>query len=159
MSEPTFPAPLIEDDADGGSRRVFLGAAGAAGAAYLAALGYPVYRYLSSPVEMAATTAVSEVMLKDAHKLAAGSALMFRFGAGPAMLIHHTDGTWTALAAVCTHLGCTVAYEAERNRIHCACHGGTYDPKTGRNTGGPPPSPLKQYAVRVAEEGVMVTRG
>ena len=49
------------------------------------------------------------------------------------MLIHHQDGSWVALSAVCTHLGCTVQYEPQANRIHCACHGGVYDPRTGAN--------------------------
>ena len=38
------------------TRRAFLAAAaGAAGICYIAALAYPVYRYLASPVEMALT--------------------------------------------------------------------------------------------------------
>ena len=57
------------DGANGaGSRRGFLVAAGAAGLCYVAALGYPVYRYLASPAEMAASEgAVTEVTLKDAR--------------------------------------------------------------------------------------------
>ena len=58
-------------------------------------------------------TAVTEVSLKDAQKLPAGSVLMFKFGTAPAMLIHHQDGTWASLSAVCTHLGCTVQYEPQ----------------------------------------------
>ena len=133
----------LDGDSGAGSRRGFLVAAGAAGLCYVAALGYPVYRYLASPAEMAANeAAVTEVTLKDAEKLPAGSALMFKFGSSPAMLIHHKDNTWTALTAVCTHLGCTVQYEPDMNRIHCACHGGVYDPRTGANVSGPPPRPL-----------------
>ncbi len=149
--------PLEPEDKK--SRRAFFGAAGVAGAAYLAALGYPVYRYLASPVETSAAAAsVSAVTLKDAQKLPPGSVMMFRFGAQPAMLIHHADGQWVALGAVCTHLGCTVQFQADRNRIYCACHGGTYDPRTGANTGGPPPRPLKKYSLQVAEDGVTVSR-
>ncbi len=56
-------------------------ALGAAGVCYAAAIGYPVYRYLASPVEKAeANAAVTEVTLPDAQKLPAGSALMFKFG-------------------------------------------------------------------------------
>ncbi len=74
------------------TRRAFLAAAGVAGLAYTAALAYPIYRYLASPEEMAMeATAVTEVTLKDAQKLPAGSVLMFKFGSSPALLIHHTD--------------------------------------------------------------------
>ena len=141
------------------TRRAFLVAAGAAGLCYAAALGYPIYRYLASPAEMAASaSAVTEVTLKDAEKLAPGSVLMFRFGTAPAMLIHHLDGRWVALSAVCTHLGCTVQYEPPLNRIHCACHGGVYDPYTGANVSGPPPRPLRKFKVAVGEAGVEVSR-
>jgi cytochrome b6-f complex iron-sulfur subunit len=83
---------------------------------------------------------------------------MFKFGTSPAMLIHHTDGRWIALTAVCTHLGCTVQYEPGADRIHCACHGGVYDPYTGANVSGPPPKPLKLFKVAVNETGVEVSR-
>jgi len=58
-------------------------------------------------------TAVTEVTLKDAQKLPVGSVLMFKFGTAPAMLIHHQDGRWISMTAVCTHLGCTVQYEPQ----------------------------------------------
>lgn len=141
------------------TRRGFLAAAVAAGVCYAGALAYPIYRYLASPAEMAASeAAVTEVTLKDAQKLAPGSALMFRFGSSPAMLIHNTDDSWIALSAVCSHLGCTVKFEPDRNRIHCACHGGVYDPKTGRNVSGPPPKLLRAYKVSIAPDSVLVSR-
>ena len=105
-------APLTESAGERNTRRAFLAAAGAAGLLYTAALAYPIYRYLASPEEMAlSATAITEVTLKDAQKLPLGSVLMFRFGPAPAMLIHHADGRWVGLSAVCTHLGCTVQYE------------------------------------------------
>jgi cytochrome b6-f complex iron-sulfur subunit len=156
---PTTPKPDAEQSGETATRRAFLLAAGAAGLCYTAALGYPIYRYLASPMEMASNaTAITEVQLKDAQKLPAGSVLMFKFGTSPAMLIHHKDGTWVALTAVCTHLGCTVQYEPEANRIHCACHGGVYDPQTGANVSGPPPKPLKRFKVAVGDAGVEVSR-
>jgi len=142
------------------SRKYFIQVAiGGAGFCYAAALGYPVYRYLASPVERAeSAAAVTEVTLNDAQKIAPGSVLMFKFGSKPAMLIHHKDDTWTAMLAVCTHLGCTVQYEPDKNRIYCACHGGVYDPKTGANVSGPPPKPLKKFNVKINEQSVLVSR-
>ncbi|MGD0536730.1 MAG: Rieske (2Fe-2S) protein [Verrucomicrobiota bacterium] len=150
----------LPPDADAVPRRAFVGTAlGAAGACYAGAIAYPVYRYLASPAERAeAAAAVTEVTLKDAQKLPTGSVLMFKFGPKPAMLIHHADGSWVALSAVCTHLGCTVQYQTERNVIHCACHGGEYDPVTGKNIAGPPPRPLTRYVAKVMESDVVVSR-
>lgn len=151
--------PANQQNGETRTRRAFLVAAGAAGICYSAALAYPIYRYLASPAEMAASTsAITEITLKDAQKLPAGSVLMFKFGPSPAMLIHHQDGSWVALSAVCTHLGCTVQYESQLNRIHCACHGGVYDSSTGANVSGPPPRPLKLFKVSVNDAGVLVSR-
>jgi len=163
MSEAAISGKIVRDHVENGeakTRRAFLAAAGAAGVCYAAALGYPVYRYLASPSEMAlSAAAVTEVTLKDAQKLPAGSALMFKFGPSPAMLIHHADGRWIALSAVCSHLGCTVQYEPQMDRIHCACHGGVYNAYTGANVSGPPPKPLKLFKVAVNQTGVEVSRG
>ena len=158
MSEQNL-SPHIVADGEQTTRRMFLGLAGLAGVAYTVAMGYPIYRYLASPIESSANAAaVTQVSLKDAQKLPKGSALMFKFGSSPAMLIHHQDNGWIALTAVCTHLGCTVQYQPERDRIHCACHGGEYDPHTGANISGPPPKPLKKFNVAVTEASVEVSR-
>lgn len=128
-------------------------------AGYVGIIGYPIFRYLSSPVEKAMVeAAVSEVSLKDADKLPMGTALMFKFGAHPALLIHHKDDSWVALDAVCTHLGCTVRFEPSEQKIVCSCHGGVYDAKTGGNISGPPPKPLKQFVAKVSPGSVLVTR-
>jgi cytochrome b6-f complex iron-sulfur subunit len=161
MSELENPEKTVREPEEGDvkTRRAFVAAAGAAGVCYAAALGYPVYRYLASPGEMAAENAkVTEVTVPDGRKLPPGQAKMFKFGSSPAMLIHHDDGAWTALTAVCTHLGCTVQYEADQHRIHCACHGGVYNPYTGANVSGPPPKPLKLYKVEVTDTEVKVSR-
>ena len=161
MNEVTSSGTIVEEhgEHEQTTRRAFLAAASAAGVLYTAALAYPVYRYLASPEEMALSeTAVTEVTLKDAQKLPAGSVLMFKFGSRPAMLIHHEDGKWVSMTAVCTHLGCTVQYEPQADRIHCACHGGVYSAYTGANVSGPPPKPLTLYKVAVTDAGVQVSR-
>lgn len=149
----------VEDDTTL-SRHAFLRLAlGGAGAVYAGALGYPIYRYLASPVEKASQeAAVTEVTLTGAQKLPAGSAMIFKFGAKPSLLIHHADGNWTALSAVCTHLGCTVQFQPEQHRIYCACHGGVYDAQTGANVAGPPPKPLARYQVKLTGDDIVVSR-
>ena len=156
-SNPSSKAPVNEDSMN---RQTFLRvAAGGVGLCYAVALGYPVYRYLSSPIEKASALAVvTELTLQDAAKLRPGTALMFRFGPRPSMLIHHADGAWTALEAVCTHLGCTVQFEPGKDRIFCACHGGTYDSHTGANIAGPPPKPLKALVATINGNDVVITR-
>jgi cytochrome b6-f complex iron-sulfur subunit len=127
--------------------------------AYAAAIGYPVYRYLNSPVEReAALAAIKDVTLAGADKLEAGSVLLFKFGPYPSMLIHHRDGKWVAFDAVCSHLGCTVQYHPDLDKIVCACHGGVYDAYTGENISGPPPKPLNKFQVKVGPGSVLISR-
>jgi cytochrome b6-f complex iron-sulfur subunit len=154
------PEPFQEPGRGEITRRVFIRAGlTVVGAGWAAALGYPLYQYLASPAKKAAAeAAVKDVTLEGADKLPAGSAMMFKFAGRPAVLIHLDDGSWSALSAVCTHLGCTVEYEKDKKRIHCACHGGVYDPKTGRNVSGPPPKPLRKFDVAVTEGKVVVSR-
>lgn len=118
MSEPILEpeassdATFVETESTP-TRRAFVGAAAAAGLCYAGAIGYPIYRYLASPAEMAASeSAVREVTLDKAQELPENSALMFKFGSSPAMLIHGKDDSWVAFSAVCTHLGCTVKIRA-----------------------------------------------
>jgi cytochrome b6-f complex iron-sulfur subunit len=161
MSQPDHHAPRSPaEDVPPLTRRKFVKAGiGVAGAAYAAAFGYPLYRYLASPAERAAAlAAVKDITLDGADKLPRQAALMFKFAGRPAILLHHTDDTWTALTAVCTHLGCTVQFDQERQVIYCACHGGTYDPKTGANISGPPPKPLMNYKAQILPGKVVVTR-
>ena len=90
--------PLPEPEGTASRRTFVRAAASSVGLCYAAALGYPVYCYLNSPIEKAeGMVVVNEVTLPDALKLAPGSVLMFKFGSRPAMLIHHTDGQWIAL--------------------------------------------------------------
>jgi cytochrome b6-f complex iron-sulfur subunit len=142
------------------SRRSFLrSGVGIAGLVYIGASFYPVYRYLVDPAEKAAAeAAVKEIDLPGMDTLPKGASSMFRFAGKPGLLIHHEEGEWTAFSAVCTHLACTVEFQAVEKRIHCACHGGTYDMKTGKNIAGPPPRPLTKYNVEVLDGKVKISR-
>jgi cytochrome b6-f complex iron-sulfur subunit len=142
------------------TRRAFVGTGiAAAGACYAAALGYPVYQYLAAAAQKAeAESAVKEVVLNDVDKLPFPSALVFKFAGRPALLIRHAADSWTALSAVCTHLGCTVQLDPHQNLITCACHGGVYNPATGANISGPPPKPLAAFHVVVSQGKAVVTR-
>lgn len=57
------------------------------------------------------------------------------------------DG-YRALSATCTHLGCRVSWQADKNQFRCPCHGGVFD-REGRVVSGPPPTPLQRLNVRL----------
>lgn len=142
------------------TRRVFFKAGvGLVGACYAGGIAYPIYRYLATPAQRSAELAtITEIMLTADKMPPAGTALQFLFGNRPAILIHLEDGALVCFDAVCTHLGCTVQFQPEQKRIHCACHGGTYDMATGKNVAGPPPKPLKPFKVETIDGQIRISR-
>lgn len=63
------------------------------------------------------------------------------------------DGSFLALSRTCTHLGCSVPWDAEKNRFVCPCHGSTFS-MTGEVLSSPAPRPLDFYPVRI-ENGII----
>jgi Rieske Fe-S protein len=60
-----------------------------------------------------------------------------------------------ALSAVCTHLGCRVAWDHGADVFRCPCHGGRYT-ANGAVAGGPPPRGLDELPARVHHDRVVV---
>lgn len=63
------------------------------------------------------------------------------------------DGGFLALSRTCTHLGCSVPWDAEKNLFVCPCHGSTFS-MTGEVLTSPAPRPLDMYPVRI-ENGIV----
>ena len=118
-------------------------------------VAYPVVRYLIPPTTPEAAT--RRVVAARRDELKPGSFKTFPFGGRPGILIRSADGTYRALSAECTHLGCTVQYRGADRNIWCACHNGVYD-LDGRNVSGPPPRPLERYDVHVVGDEIVVER-
>lgn len=60
-----------------------------------------------------------------------------------------------ALHARCSHLGCSVNWEADESRFLCPCHGGAYD-EDGAVLEGPPPSALTRLEVKIEDDVLFV---
>ncbi len=74
----------------------------------------------------------------------------------PVIVVNTRAGGLKAYSAICTHLGCIVAWEEKRNLIHCPCHDGFFNPVTGAVVSGPPPRPLSGYELVVKEGKVLI---
>jgi Rieske Fe-S protein len=123
------------------------------------AIVYPVSRYLIPPGS--GEPATGSVTAARLSALGLNSAVLFKFGSRPGLLVRTPDGDLRAFSAVCTHLDCTVQYRADTAQIWCACHNGLYD-LAGNVVSGPPPRPLERFTVNVrgepGSEDVVVSR-
>jgi len=128
---------------------------GGSAGALLAAIGFPVARYVMPPeVPEAATSRVLAGKISD---MPAAGWRIFRFGNNAGILIRTPDGDYRAFSATCTHLSCTVQFRPDLERIWCACHGGEFD-LNGQNVAGPPPRPLTAFTVNVSGDEIWVSR-
>ncbi|HIJ80559.1 MAG TPA: ubiquinol-cytochrome c reductase iron-sulfur subunit [Desulfuromonadales bacterium] len=128
------------------SRRTFLGLClGGLGAIAAAAVGWPLFRYLAprSSKESAGKIVIPE------KEIATGDAKFFEYAGSSAVLVRKKDGSLIALSAVCTHLGCIVQWQKDKQDFLCPCHAGHYSPD-GAVTGGPPPKSLARIPFSVA---------
>lgn len=138
------------------ARRKFLnGLLGIFSLGGLAALVYPVVRFLS-PVPRKGQ-AVSSVVAAKVGDLQPNSGTLFKFGTKPGILVMTPAGEYRAFNAICTHLGCTVQYSEKETQIWCACHNGHYD-LNGNVVSGPPPRALEEYDVAVQDQQIVVSR-
>jgi len=77
------------------------------------------------------------------------------FPQGKFYLARLEDGGFLALSRQCTHLGCTVPWDADQQQFACPCHASVFD-MAGRVVNAPAPRPLDRFAVRVENEVITV---
>ncbi len=87
-------------------------------------------------------------------QLPVGGAYGITYGGAPALVLRSAEDV-TAFSLVCTHLGCTVAWQLDVKQFHCPCHDGRFD-QFGDVISGPPAVPLEQRTVTVDGDTVVV---
>jgi Rieske Fe-S protein len=71
-------------------------------------------------------------------------------------LLLNFNGQWRGFSATCTHRPCTVEYQGSTT-IYCPCHGATFSPSDGSVLGGPAPTSLPEYDVRMQNGDLYVS--
>ena len=80
------------------------------------------------------------------------------FPDGRFFLIHAPDGGFLAVYSRCTHLGCTISWEADKNHFFCPCHASSFD-TIGDVQNPPAPRVLDLFDITVEEGQVLVNTG
>ncbi len=146
-------ATRLSPPPDPGRRRFINWFLGTSVGALLAAVAYPVLRFVSPPeIPEASMNQVEAGPTNDPELLENGYKIL-RFGAEPVILVRTGDGDFRAFEATCTHLDCIVEYHKDKKRIWCNCHNGEYN-LSGQVVAGPPPRPLKAFTVDLVAKAV-----
>ena len=144
---------MSEDEPQSPKRRDFLNiAVGSSAAAFTAAVGYPVVRFiLPRHRKDAGPTNIGKL-----QELPLGEAKTVLVNERPVIVLRTADGHVRAFSAICTHLQCIVGYSVERNQIECPCHQGVYS-VDGQNISGPPRRKLEELIVTINEGSVILS--
>jgi Rieske Fe-S protein len=80
------------------------------------------------------------------------------FMGGRFYLARQQDGGFIALSLRCTHLGCSISWEADKNRFICPCHSSAFD-ISGEVLNPPAARALSYYPVLIENGLVKVDIG
>jgi len=121
------------------------------GTVSVASFAYPLIRYLAPP----GSASADKKAVISKLEIPSGSSKVVLYNDKPVIIINRPGKGFIALSKVCTHLGCLVEYEKDKNRLICPCHAGTYDLE-GNVLSGPPPRPLPKIPLKVEGEQVII---
>ena len=113
----------------------------------LALVAAPVVSFLAPPKE-SSTGGSGKVPAGTTADIPLGKGKVVAMGSKPVIVVNTEQGV-RAFSAICTHLGCIVAYDDANSVIACPCHAGKFNPQTGAVVAGPPPAPLPPVTVSV----------
>ncbi len=134
-------------------RRKFLKVALAfLGSITFASFAYSLLKYLlASP----AKAVESKKILLHKSEVPYGEAKNIIFGDSAVMVINRPEKGFIAFSRTCTHLGCLVEFNKNRQKIICPCHAGTYDLE-GNVESGPPPRALTTIPLKIEGDSILI---
>ena len=130
----------------------FLGLAALA-ATEISGLVAPFFRVtrvegLGNPIAVGTASEVLDAFAKTADRPILNYAGRF--------FLLHAPGGIVAAYRKCTHLGCSVPFNASEDRFHCVCHQSVYDKHTALLLDGPAPRGLDLFHLRDVEGTLVV---
>jgi nitrite reductase/ring-hydroxylating ferredoxin subunit len=88
-----------------------------------------------------------------------GGSLVFQYPGelDHCVLVRIADRDLVAYSQKCTHLSCAVIPRPEKGVLHCPCHEGLFDLRSGAPTAGPPSRPLPRILLEVRGQDIYAT--
>ncbi len=155
-------ACLTKEPAQVSRRAFFASLLGVCSGAVASLIAMPMLRYVLYPVQ-AATKASNWTPVADTSEfdnivgpVTKTIALTQRDGwrevvSHQSVFVNRsTDGHFQVLSPICPHLGCSVAWHADKDRFVCPCHGGQFS-SDGSRISGPPPRGLDRLDAQVKD--------
>lgn len=124
---------------------------GGLGALIGAASAWPVFRFLA-PSDVDSD---GDQVFVPRGDVVSGKAYFFQYRGKPAVVMQPSPGNFVALSAVCTHLGCVVAWQEQAGEFLCPCHAGRFS-ANGQVLSGPPPKPLESFVVELVGDQLRI---
>jgi cytochrome b6-f complex iron-sulfur subunit len=150
------PATAAEPEpASFGRRRFLRWLAGLTVFSTLALIATPIIGFLVPP-KTSGTSSGGKVAVATTADIPLGGGKVVALGNKPA-IVTNTDQGLRAYSAICTHLGCVVAYNDLAGVIQCPCHDGRFNPVSGAVVSGPPPAPLSPITVSVEGDQIFLS--
>ena len=98
-------------------------------------------------------------LVASVDQIGVGGVVVFNYPGehDPCILVRLAEAEFVAYSQKCTHLSCAVIPRPDRGDIHCPCHEGFFDLRSGRPIAGPPPRPLPRIALSVRGREIYAT--
>jgi len=123
----------------------------------LAMVVTPILGFLVPP-KSTGTAAGGKILVGTTADIPIGQGKVVAMGSKPVIVLDTAAGI-KAYSAICTHLGCIVAWDPTANVIHCPCHDGRFSPASGAVLAGPPPAPLPPVKVELDGDKIYLVSG
>jgi cytochrome b6-f complex iron-sulfur subunit len=147
----------IDGDATTSRRRFLRWLGGLAVVSTAAMILTPIVGFII-PTKSSSAASGGKVLVGTTADVPPGAGTVVAMGDKPAIVVNTPQGI-RAYSAICTHLGCVVAWNDMVGAIQCPCHDGRFNPSSGAVMSGPPPAPLTPITATVEGDEIYLTEG
>jgi cytochrome b6-f complex iron-sulfur subunit len=112
---------------------------------------YPIIKFLIPPTK---TFIDPNILTIPIAQIPQGKSIITKFKGRPIIIVNRGNEI-NALSAVCTHLGCIVKWDTNKEELFCPCHMAKYD-TNGNVKSGPAPKPLFTLKANLINEQIIV---